>query len=589
MIQEIIKSFNPDIYYSDNWCVFDLETTNLSKGSALEEENSIVIAEVRDKKGYKSFAEINETDWYHALKVLDKYDFIIIQNAKFELHWLLRLGHDISKYTVADTMLAEYTLLGNRKQPLDLNSMAKRYGGKGKGSYISNLIHAGICPSQIDRRKLIKYCRQDLDETLFVFRKQVELLQQEKTLPVFFTKNQVVKVLTEMEHKGLYLDNSTVNKLYSEKVQEHNKILEELTKITGGINMNSPKQVGEFIYTTLGIEELKDRRGNPIRTYPGGNKKTDADTIPLLKATTKEQKHFLSLKLEESKLSKMVGTYLGPFKEACENNGCILHGSLNQVIAGTHRLTSSNPNLQNIDRNLKKVVVARTPGWKIRQNDYSKLEFVVAGFLHKDPVILEHVTSGKDVHKTTAAFFTNKPEDQITKEERTKYKPETFSPLYGKVKGNKTQLKYYEYFRNTYKTTTESQDKDIQFVLDNQYITTITGLKFYFPGTTYSPKGFIINSPAIRDYPVQYFATGEIALIGTFLLYYGLKKYKTQSCLINTQHDSTILEECPEESGLVEELSKWCMEDGVKMYLNHIYGIDFTYPLKIDTELKEHW
>lgn len=587
MIEELVASFEPDVYRYGSWCVLDFETTNIDKGSALNLDNRLIIAEIRDKDVKISLACDNEMEWYEALKILYNYDFIIMHGAKFELHWLLRLGFDISTFTVYDTLLAEFSILGNRKAPLDLDSVARRYGEEGKESYVSMLIKAGICPSTIDRRKLVKYCRQDIRSTLSIFNKQLEILEDEKLFPVVFTKNKVVLALVEMEARGLFLDRNLLFEIHREKVARYNVITEQLASITGGINMASPKQVGAFIYDTLGIPELMKHNGQPDRTISGG-RRTSEEFIERLKPRTKEQRKFLELKMEETKLRKIITTYLTPFKEACEGD-CIIHGSLNQSIAGTHRLTSSSPNLQNFDRTLKRVFIPRKPGWMIRQLDYSKIEFVVAGFLHRDPVILDHVLTGKDIHKTTAAFFEEKPESEVTKEERTRWKPETFSPLYGKISGTKKQQEYYQFFRDTYKATTEGQNKDIQYVLEHGKLKTATGLTFYFPNTEYTRSGYITNSPAIRDYPTQYLATGEIALIGVCLLYLCLKRLKLKSFLINTQHDSAVVEEFPEESGVIDELYQECMVKGVLLYLDRIYGIQFDFPIAVDSELKSHW
>ncbi len=137
------------------WTCLDLETTNIEKGDPLVPENRIVL---RHAEGWLS---------------IDKRPYILVaHNAKFELGWMLREGEDITNVLPWDTLLAEYCILGNRRAPLDLGSVARKYGFPGKEPVVDKLIKAGVCPSEIPRKWLEERVRDDVETTLASARKQ---------------------------------------------------------------------------------------------------------------------------------------------------------------------------------------------------------------------------------------------------------------------------------------------------------------------------------------------------------------------------------------------------------------------------------
>ena len=382
---EHVLNPDPSRYLTDNYIVIDIETTNKDKGDALNRENYIVLG-----CGYSPIFGDFTFNHFKELEEYTKHNPVIIGHGlMFELKWAVRDGMPIENYCYYDTLLGEYVLAGNRKFPLDLDSVSLRYGGSGKESLVSNLIGRGICPSTIPPSVLKDYCEQDVRETARIFLKQRELLKENGLLPVMYERCLITPMLADVTSNGLFLDKELVTTLHNEAVQKHSVLAQQLQSITGGINMGSPQQVADFLYSKLSFQELTDRKGTPIRgkpnkRFPNGQPLTDADTIKQLKPKNKEQKEFLTLKLEESKLRKQITTYTSKFIEACDSNYCYLYGKVNQSVSGTHRLTSSEPNLQNIDRKLKKTITARVPGNKILSADYRQLEFRAAGLIAQD-------------------------------------------------------------------------------------------------------------------------------------------------------------------------------------------------------------
>ena len=610
-LPKFITDPNPEIYLSDNYLVLDLETTNYDHGVARNSNNTIIFGYASSPRGgkfrFNSLADLLDMDinW-------GKCDFIVCQNAKFELKWLIRAGVDVSKILVYDTMLGDYVRAGNRgakEHPdkrhwrLDLDSICRRYEVKTKESYVHSLIANGVCPSTIPLADLQAYCKTDVEITHQVFLKQRKVLKEQGLLPVFFLRCLTTPVLADMEMKGMYVDKELVEKISLELNTEYNGITRELDTITNGINMASSQQVSDFLFNTLGFSIPKDYRGNPIlgkptKNWPEGQPKTNEEAIALLKPKNQTQERFVELKKQESKLRKKITTYVHLFEEACKAD-CILHGDFNQTIVGTQRLSSSHPNLQNIDRGLKKVVMARKKGWKILSCDEAGIEFRVGGILSQDPQILDDIINKADVHSYTASIIFEKEwlgagaTKKTTEGKALRYsaKQFTFGPMYGKVRGTPAQVKYFDAFRSKYQTMTDMQQGWVDEVLESpdNSLTTVTGLKFYFPGTQYTSNGYVTNSTNIKNYPIQMFATADISPTGVALWWHHMKSLELQSFLIAQVHDSGVAETHPDEIEIVKEVADRCMTVEVVDFLKKVIKFKINYPLETEIDVCEHW
>jgi DNA polymerase I-like protein with 3'-5' exonuclease and polymerase domains len=594
-----IENPNPNIYLTGSWLALDFETTNKDKGDATNAHNHIVYGYWKTSSG--EYGEVREeSGWDKLFEAMDRCDFIICQHGKFELKWLRRRGYAINKLLLYDTLLAEYVIAGNRSWSLDLDSISKRYGGHGKRNLVSLLISSGVCPSETPFGILKEYCAQDVDETIRVFRAQVEVLRSEGLLRVFYLRCLTTPVLADIEMNGMFLDYNLVKETHNEIVGEHAEIKLKLDDLTGGINMASATQVAKFLYQEMGFEELKERgkviRNKPSKQFPQGQPLTDSETILKLRCSNDKQREFVQLKLEESKLRKKITGYTTRFMDACENNGCMLYGTLNQSVSQTHRLTSSSPNLQNIDRKLKRAIKSRYNKWKIFSADYAQLEFRVAGMLSKDQQIYQDIVTKFDVHSYTASILT--PEAWIkaggTRDTpqgdhlRTEAKPETFKPLYGGQKGSKPQQRYYQAFREKYNTTYQMQKGWTLEVLKTKKLRTPTGLIFYWPDTTITGD-YITNTPSIFNYPIQMFATADIAPAGVIILWHTMKAMGLQSFLINTVHDSVLGEVHPDEVDVMRNLVPKAMSKDIVPFFDKLFSYSIDYPMEVDVRFCTNW
>lgn len=576
-----LESPSSDWYDRVPWTCLDLETTNIEKGDPCVPGNRIVLE-----------CNMGDTPW----SAEEPY-VLVAHHAKFELGWMLREGVDITNILPWDTMLAEYVIAGNRRVDLSLGGTAKRYGFPGKEPVVDRLIKAGVCPSEIPRKWLEERVRYDVATTLAIARKQHEILKAEGLMNVFFTRCIVTPVLAAIEREGMRLDPERVEAEYNAQLEERTRLENELDAMTGGINLRSGKQVGEFLYDTLKFEEIRDRKGNPKRTQ-AGKRSTGKATLAALKATTKEQKRFVALQADYAKANARITKALDFFRRVCQEHSGTFRGRFNQAVTQTHRLSSSGRRItfsdghssgvqfQNLPREYKRLFRSEE-GRVLVEVDGAQLEFRVAGQLGTDPQVLADVVGGADVHRYTASILAHKPEADVTDKERTAAKAHTFKPLYGGMSGTKREVEYYEAFRAKYKAVFDTQTGWTHKVLNEGKLRIASGLIFYWPGTKMSPSGYIDNTPSIFNYPVQSFATADIIPISLAYTYWGAKDLDVR--IINTVHDSVVADVAEEDVEKYKEVVKDAWLDKTYAYLDKVYGIKMTVPLAVGMKIATHW
>jgi DNA polymerase-1 len=610
-LPRFLTELDPSIYRSDNYVVLDWETTNLDKGFAGNRGNRIVLGtwilgadhqhagvhrSKRNKSGV-SFKFGNEFEQGELVEAVLSADFIVAHFAKFELQWLVRAGVDISRILPWDTVLGEYVIAGNRRRALDLDSVAKRRSlSSGKESLVAALISSGICPSEIPEEWLAEYGCQDTSLAHHIFIQQREEIISSGLLPVMFTRCLTTPVLADIELNGLKLDQKRVNDEFNQVQSEHSDARRALDSKTGGINLNSPKQVASYLYDTLGFKELT-RNGKSDRTEAGG-RRTDSEGITRLVATTTPQREFTEIYGRFRPLETKLGI-LEKFRDCCAANDGVLYANINQAVTQTHRLASSGKEykvqIQNIDRKLKKVFTARHPGWLVGEADGSQLEFRVAAHLGRDQVALADIRNPDfDAHYQTAETILQKVRADISKDERSDIKPFTFKPLYGGMSGTEAERAYYRFFQEKYNGIYQTQEGWAYDVLRDKYLITEWGLKFYWPDTklevgSKGGKGYIKNRTSIFNYPVQSLATAEIIPIALVYTWHYIKALGLKMFLVNTVHDSVIAELPQEEEEIFRDVCEYCFTSMVFEYLSRVYRIRFSVPLGTETKVGAHW
>lgn len=598
----------PELYLEGNYVVLDFETTNRDKGSALNPANHIVLAgwvEVHRRElelgrrdtpppaaPHIQQTYAGEYQQEDLRRAIERCDFIVAQNAKFELQWLERIGVRLDGVVVYDTMLGEYVRLGNRRGPLDLDSIAGRYELGVKEHVVKGMIEAGICPSEIPENWLREYNAQDVKLTHEVFLRQRDELSRAGLLPVLYTRCLVTPVLADIEKYGITLDPDRVTEKFNEFSGRKIQLQRELDELAGGINWNSPKQVGGYLYGILGFSESLRWDGSPDRT-PSGNRCTDADTIEGLKAETEAQKAFLGVYKAFAPLKRAVND-LTKFKKCCEENSpAIIQAVYNQAVTRNHRMSCTGARykvqLHNTDRDFKRLFKARQRGWLVGEADAPQLEWRTAAHLTGDPQAAADIRNGVDIHLFTGSIIFNKPEDKITEKLRYEAKTHTFKPVYGGQSGTPAEKRYYKAFQAKYSVLYDVQTEWTYEVLGKKQLRVASGLIFYWPDTKMTKSGYITNKASIFNYPVSSLATAEIIPISLVCFWHRMKSLDLQMFLVNTIHDSVMAELPPEEQDVFISIANVSFTTDTFRYLEHCYGIRFTIPLGAEVKIADHW
>jgi len=294
-----------------------------------------------------------------------------------------------------------------------------------------------------------------------------------------------------------------------------------------------------------------------------------------------------------SKLTRLsaVDTYLSSFVDGISTftkRDNKLHVRLTQHMTSTGRFSGRDPNMQNMPRGgtfpVKRVFISRFAGGKIMEADFAQLEFRVAAYLSQDEVAMKEVAEGFDVHSYTAQVISEAGQ----KTSRQDAKAHTFAPLYGATGYGRTpaEARYYEHFTEKYKGIARWHRELAKEVLTYKKITTPSGRQFSFPDVKRRKNGTVTNFTAIKNYPVQSFATADI--VPTVLLEIQKRMADMQSCIVNSVHDSIVIDIHPDEEaqviGVIESIN-----GDLKEIIDNKFKINFNVPLLLEAKLGVNW
>jgi DNA polymerase I-like protein with 3'-5' exonuclease and polymerase domains len=602
MIPRFVTEPDASLYLNGTYIVLDFETTNEEKGSALNENNTIVLAcwahGQAGKLTKRRYKFGNEYEMQQLLDDIEEIDFIVAQNAKFELQWLDRCGYDVGSRPVYDTQLAEWVIGGNRwvHYELGLDKICTRRNIKNKSRIISLLLKGGISPLDMPRSLLKRYCVGDVLATHAVMQDQLKEMEGTRLLPIVYTRCLTTLPLSEIEKSGVCLDPERVEKTYEQVHREYVDTTNQLDDMSGGINMNSGPQKAEYIYKTLGFKELVDPyTKEPMRT-PGGMPVTKAEIITRLVAHTEEQRKFKKLKLIQGKLYGALTKTLDFFVGVCREKDGQFYGSIQQGTTRTHRLSSVGRPLKleaydkakscqfhNFPNQYKSLIKARHEDWLVGEADGSQLEFRVGGHLGDDNQIRRDVTQKEDIHRCTAQALTDAGEPTT----RRNAKASTFRPMYGGTKGSPAIEAYCKFFAKKYHQLNHAQKQWAYGAADRGYIDTEWGMRYYFPHVKVLQSGYISGQQQVFNYPIQALATAEIIPIA--LVHFWYRTREAELIITNTVHDSIICEIPPHEIELFQECSVQSLTTDVYDYLHNLYGLDLSVPLGVGMKFGKHW
>ncbi|MCU7929684.1 MAG: DNA polymerase I [Candidatus Thiodiazotropha sp. (ex Codakia rugifera)] len=409
------------------------------------------------------------------------------QNLKYDMSVLARYG--IKMQGIAyDTMLESY-VLDSKATRHDMDSLAKKYlqhdtihfediAGKGKKQLTFN---------QIDLEVAAPYAAEDADITLQLHNYLWPKLDSKRLLSQLFTDLEValIPVLSRMERHGIRVDRKMLREQSDELAKSMHQLEQQAYGLAGhSFNLGSPKQIGEIFFNELAL---------PVITKTPKGAPSTAESVLVELA---DQGHELpAVILEYRGVSKLKSTYTDKLPEMANPETGRVHTSYHQAVAATGRLSSSDPNLQNIPvrtqagRRIRQAFVPE-PGWKMLAADYSQIELRIMAHLSGDEGLLRAFSEGKDIHSATAAEVFEEPLEQVTPEQRRSAKAINFGLIYGmSAFGLARQLgiersaaqAYVDLYFKRYPGVSTFMEQTREQAHQQGYVETLFGRRLYLP------------------------------------------------------------------------------------------------------------
>lgn len=561
---------------------FDTETSSLD----IFEATLVGIAFSYEKgKGYYVPFPENQEETYQILEEFRPFfesESIekIAHNLKFDLKILMKYGIEI-KGPQFDTMLAHYLI--NPDMRHNMNLLAETYlqykpisieeliGKKGKNQQTMRLI---------DLDKITEYAVEDADIT-FQLKQLFEKELAKNNLTKLFNEIEIplVKVIASMEYEGIKIDIHFLKHL-SKKLTDDIHNLEKLIYEQAGetFNLASPKQLGVVLFDNL---KLIDK---PKKTKTGQYATGEEILVDLVK------KHpIVSNILEWRSLIKLQNTYVDALPNEVHPKTGKIHTTFSQAVAATGRLSSNNPNLQNIPirtergREIRKAFIPRNSDYILASADYSQIELRLIADMSKDPTMVQAFKNGEDIHKSTASKVFNVPLEEVTKEQRNHAKTVNFGIIYGVSSfglSQQTDLSRTEskelidtYFK-TYPTLKSFIDKQIEFARENGYVETLLGRRRYLHNI--NSQNQVVKAGDERNAvnaPIQGSAA-DIIKIAMINIYHYLKNHRFKSKMLLQVHDELVFDIYKEEQEILLPKIKQLMENAFQLNIPLIVDID---------------
>lgn len=521
-----------------------------------------------------------------------------LQNAKFDRLVLKVQGINLAG-VVFDSMIASYILAVEESHSLSSLSFKYLEDGIVSQSY-EELVPKGKTIADIAIKEVAEYCGMDVYTTFLLVPKLREALQN---TPQLLTLLDTVElplepVLAKMEYTGIRIDTDYLNNL-SEQIEQQLLEIEKQAYEQAGteFNLASPKQMSQLLFETLELDVKKSRK-----TKTGYS--TDARVLERLKG----DHPIIDSILQHRTLAKLKSTYVDALPELVNPKTQRIHTDFNQTVTTTGRLSSSNPNLQNIpirtefSRQIRKAFIPQQ-GWKLVAADYSQIELRILAHLSQEPILIEAYQNAQDIHKLTAQFLFEK--EDVTSDERRLAKTINFGVIYGmgaqrfareakfKVMEGK---EFIERFNQRYPKIFEYLENQKRKAIAQGYVETILGRRRYFDfsgGSLRALKGQPWESidldelkrmnqtdaqllRAAANAPIQG-SSADIIKIAMVKIDRILKDY--QARLLLQVHDELVLEVPPEEWEELQNKIKFTMEN----------AINLTVPLVIDIHAGNNW
>lgn len=566
---------------------FDTETTSLNTLEA--KLVGIAFSYEKGKGYYVPFSE----DQKETQQILEEFKPFfedetiekIGQNIKYDIKVLNNYAITV-KGSIFDTMLAHYLI--NPDMRHNLNVLAETYlnyqpisietliGKKGKNQ---------LSMREIDIEKQTEYTVEDADIT-FQLKKVFEKILNKNGLSKLFNEIEIplLNVLASMELEGINVDADFLKGLSKDLTTD---ILDLETKIYGEadveFNLASPKQLGEVLFDHLKLVE------KPKKTKTG-QFKTSEDVLSYLAP----DHEIIANILQWRGLVKLKNTYVDALPNEINKTTGRIHTTYSQAVAATGRLSSNNPNLQNIPirtergRQVRKAFIPRDENYVLLAADYSQIELRLIAELSGDEAMKTSFLNGEDIHRATASKVFNVPLEEVTREQRSNAKTVNFGIIYGVSAfglsqqtdlSRKEAKELIETYYETYPTLKSYIAKQIDFARENGYVETLLGRRRYLKNI--NSQNSIVRSGDERNAvnaPIQGSAA-DIIKIAMINIQKILNQGQYKSKMLLQVHDELVFDIYKDELEILKPIIKHEMENAYKLSI----------PLTVDMDMGDNW
>jgi len=575
-----------DFFRTKDFLVLDTETTSTS---AIDAELVGLSFAVEEHKAFYVPIPANREEALRIVNIFkplyeDPKILKVGQNLKYDLEVLRNYDVRLDG-PMWDTMIAHYLIQPELRHNMDY--MAEVYlhyqtihideliGPKGKNQRSMR----DLSPTLV-----YEYACEDADITLQLKNKLEPELKKYECEDLFYNiEMPLMPVLAEMEMNGVCLDTQSLAETSKQFTTRMNEIEARIYELAGEqFNIASPKQVGEILFDKLKIVE----KAKKTKT---GQYVTSEEVLQQLK-----NKHEIVADiLEHRGLKKLIGTYIDALPKLINPRTGHIHTSFNQTITATGRLSSSDPNLQNIPirgedgKEIRKAFIPE-PGCLFFSADYSQIELRVMAHLSQDPNMIEVFREGKDLHAATAANIYKKPIEEVTRDERTKSKRANFGIIYGitvfglaerlDIPRDEAKMLIDGYFQ-TFPEVHDYMEKSKEIARKQGYVTTLFGRRRYLPDI--NSANSVVRGFAERNAinaPIQGTAA-DIIKVAMIHIFQRFKAENIRSKMILQVHDELNFSVYPDEKEKVERIVIEEMQNAFQMAV----------PLVADSGFGDNW
>jgi DNA polymerase-1 len=503
-----------------------------------------------------------------------KYDMLILRNAAMPLSGI-----------AFDTMIASYCL--NPEQGRNsLDKMSEDYLGY-KCVPISDLIGKGKNQAgfdTVDMRTACEYAAEDADITYQLYLYLKQRLDNQKKLKSLFENIEMplVEVLADMEYNGVFIDVDILRRMSDDLHKRIDELVDEIYEHTGTtFNIDSPKQLADVLFDELNLPSL--RKGKAGRS-------TSAAVLDKLSG----MHPVVDLILEYRRLSKLRNTYVDKLGTLINPRTNRVHASFNQTITATGRLSSSNPNLQNIPiktplgKKIRSAFTAGKKGWRILAADYSQIELRLLAHLSGDKQLIKAFKDDRDIHRFVASQIYDVPEQEVTDKMRSSCKAVNFGIIYGQgpyglsqsIGISQAQAKeFIENYFHRYSSIKDFMEQAVNKAKSKGYVETIMARRRRIKNLNSKNKQRSSQARRLVINTLIQGSAADLIKIAMLNMYRDIKQKQMDVKMLLQIHDELVFEIPAKQA---DKLKKWVddkMTEAMKLNV----------PLKVDIECGKSW